>query len=417
MSGGEAVKSRLFFSALFLCHVLCAQTVRPIAAPYDKAIEVAPSAKWIDSGIDLHPGDALEITARAVGTGDRICDPQGSSDLADSGKLPLESALPGALIARLQEKAETPVFVGMNRHLRVTEEGRLFLGSNLSSAPSCSGQYSVQIHVVPGAGNEPVSVKSKLATAASIFLSGQLGGSRTNSEQNQGITSDASPNTPAARSAAEPAATPANALAVSRAPLDSALQQDLQSLPRRVNDEFKNRGDMVNFILIGSEKQVQDALTAANWHVADTSTPGALARAILMATQKQDYLQMPMSQLYLFGRVQDFGYEQAEPYAMVASRHHFRIWKSELTYKGLPVWAGAGTHDIGFEKDQRNGKVTHKIDPKVDGERDHIGESLQQAGEVKTMSYFLPSDPVQDARNATGGGYQSDGRILVILLQ
>jgi hypothetical protein len=33
------------------------------------------------------------------------------------------------------------------------------------------------------------------------------------------------------------------------------------------------------------------------------------------------------------------------------------------------------------------------------------------------MHYFTPSDPIQDARNATGGGYQSDGRVLVIFLQ
>ena len=215
----------------------------------------------------------------------------------------------------------------------------------------------------------------------------------------------------------KPAAVPSTTLAVARTPLDDALSKDLQSLPRRVNDEFKHLGDMVNFVLIGSEKQVQDALAAANWHVADTSTPGAVAKAILMATQKEDYLQMPMSQLYLFGRVQDFGYEQAEPYAMVASRHHFRIWKSKATYKGLPVWAGAGTHDIGFEKDQRNGKVTHKIDPLVDGERDHIGDSLQKAGQIRMMQYFMPSDAVQDARNATGGGYQSDGRVLVMFLR
>ncbi len=188
-------------------------------------------------------------------------------------------------------------------------------------------------------------------------------------------------------------------------------------MPRRVNDEFKNLGDMVNFAFVGSEKQVQDALSAANWHVADTDNQSAAVKAILMATQKQDYLAMPMSQLYLFDRVQDFGYEQAEPYAMVASRHHFRIWKAPITYQGEPVWLGAGTHDIGFEKDQRNGKVTHKIDPSVDGERDHIGESLQQAGAVKTMSYFTPSDPVHETKNATGGGYHSDGRVLVVFLQ
>ena len=102
---------------------------------------------------------------------------------------------------------------------------------------------------------------------------------------------------------------------------------------------------------------------------------------------------------------------------MVASRHHFRIWKAPFQSGGKDVWVGAGTHDIGFEKDQRNGQVTHKIDPLVDGERDNIGATLDKAGKVKTLTYYLPPNPVQDARNATGGGYRSDGRILVILLK
>jgi hypothetical protein len=32
------------------------------------------------------------------------------------------------------------------------------------------------------------------------------------------------------------------------------------------------------------------------------------------------------------------------------------------------------------------------------------------------MTYFLPSAPVQEARNATGGSYHSDGKILVVFL-
>ncbi|HUM06205.1 MAG TPA: LssY C-terminal domain-containing protein [Terriglobales bacterium] len=399
-----------------LLHSQTASNTQTIAAPFDKTIEVTPSQAWTDSGIDLHPGDLLQISATGTDSGDRACDPQGTAG-ANPGRLPLESGLPGALIAKLQEKAETPVFVGAERHLKAAEEGRLYFSSNLSGAASCQGKFSVKVHVVPGAGNETASIKSKLASAAQIWMNGQLGGAKTEQAQNQTMASDANVSASAAAGGATTAAPVSGGLAVSRMPLDGALTKELQSLPRRVSDEFQNPGDMVNFVLIGSEKQVQDALAAANWHVADTSTPGAVAKAILMATQKQDYLQMPMSKLYLFGRVQDYGYEMAEPYAMVASRHHFRIWKSSLTYQGQQVWAGAGTHDIGFEKDQRNGKVTHKIDPKVDGERDNIGQSLQQAGAVKTITYFTPSDPVRDAHNATGGGYESDGRVLVIFLQ
>jgi hypothetical protein len=392
-----------------------------ITAPTDKTVEVTPSQKWADTGIDLHPGDLVQVSATATGRGNQACDPQGLTDLANAGKLPLDSALPGALLAKLQEKATTPVFLGAERHLKITEAGRLYLGANLGGPASCSGAYSVKIHVTPGGANPAATVQSKLASAAQIWMGGQFGGAKTEAgtAQNPGIVSDANPGSAIATTsgAASTNVAPATTLAVSRAPLDGGLQRDLQSLPRRVNDEFKNLGDMVNFVLIGSEKQVQDALTAANWHVADTSTPDSVAKAILMATQKEDYLQMPMSQLYLFGRIQDFGYEMAEPYAMVASRHHFRVWKSTATYNGKLIWAGAGTHDIGFEKDQRNGKVTHKIDPAVDGERGNIGESLEQAGQVRMMTYFTPSDPVQESKNATGGGFHSDGRVLVIFLQ
>lgn len=72
---------------------------------------------------------------------------------------------------------------------------------------------------------------------------------------------------------------------------------------------------------------------------------------------------------------------------------------------------------IGFAKDKRNNNVTHKIDPAVDGERDNIGNSLQKAKIAKTLTYYLPPDPVQDAKNATGDGYHSDGKLLVIFLQ
>ena len=49
-------------------------------------------------------------------------------------------------------------------------------------------------------------------------------------------------------------------------------------------------------------------------------------------------------------------------------------------------------------KDKRNGSITHKIDPLVDGERDNIGGSLQKANKVKSLTYYLPPDPVREPR-------------------
>jgi len=363
-----------------------AQTTTP-AAGNDYSFNVSTTQPWTDTGLDLRTGDALNITA----SGTQSCDPQGVTG-ASTQSLPLATALPGALIAKLGEES-TPLLVGSSKEVNVDAAGRLFLGVNAGDKPPCKGTIAVKVHRQAQAASSRGDVlKQQLGSAAEIFLAGQFGVGSAN-------------------------ATTAPALKLSSAPLDAGLRKDIDGLPRRVNDQLKNLGDMVNFVIVGSEQQVQSVLDAANWHVADTDNKKAVLEAAMMTYENKDYLAMPMSTLYLFNRPQDFGYEQAEPIAMVASRHHFRLWKAPFTWNGQTVWVGAGTHDIGFAKDKRNGSVTHKIDPNVDGERENIGASLQKTDKPKSMAYYLPPNPVQDAKNATGDGYKSDGRILVVFLQ
>jgi hypothetical protein len=159
---------------------------------------------------------------------------------------------------------------------------------------------------------------------------------------------------------------------------------------------------------------VQAALKAAGWVVVDRSNNQAVMSAVLASLSKSSYVTMPMSELRLYGRAQDFGYAQADPLRVVASRHHFRLWKTPFEVGGQVVWAGAGTHDIGFDRDQRNNGVTHKIDPDTDGERDYIRESLAQTGLVAKTVYMTPSDPVLKANTATGTEFTSDGRTLLV---
>ena len=174
---------------------------------------------------------------------------------------------------------------------------------------------------------------------------------------------------------------------------------------------------MVNFVMIGRQERVQAALDAAAWHIADLDSKEAGLKAVFNTYQKKEYLQMPMSHLYLFDRMQDFGYEQAQAFAVVATRHHFRIWKAPFTWNNEVVWVGAATHDIGFEKDIRTGKLTHKIDPDIDLERTNLADGLEKSGKAKDLTYYLPPEPVQEAKNASGGGYHSDGRLLVVFLK
>ena len=189
-----------------------------------------------------------------------------------------------------------------------------------------------------------------------------------------------------------------------------------QNLPRRVADAEGHEGDMVNFMLLGSEDQVRLAFQSAGWVKVDSTTRGAVLHGLLSSISKQSYVEMPMSSLNLFGRPQDYGFAHAEPLSVVATRHHLRIWKAPFEVGGQTLWVGAGTHDIGFDRDERNNGITHKIDPAIDGERDYIAESLKSTGLLSKIGYLTPPNPLKEARTATGGSFHSDGRILVMML-
>ena len=159
-----------------------------------------------------------------------------------------------------------------------------------------------------------------------------------------------------------------------------------------------------------------NAFQAAGWVEVDRTKHEAVVAGIIAVLEKKAYVTLPMSELMLFGRVQDHGMAQGDPLMVVAERHHFRIWKAPFQVEGHDVFVGAGTHDIGFDRDQRNNGVTHKIDADVDKEREYIGKSLQESGQVAKLDYVMPSKPSQEAVTATGATFHSDGRVLVVYL-
>src|SRR4029077_18524904 len=356
--GLNAMRSSLTVCACFL---VLLSAPAPLAAQ-DYKFTVSTGQPWTDTGVDLQAGDVLAVTASPHSGSN--CDPVGVGSAAGQN-LPVPSALPGALIARLQETG-APMLVGASQQLRVAQAGHLFLGVNVDGTAPCVGSFAVKVHVSSGsdagstsvtaaatpAGAESLAAKSTdtssakptgtqaapqtttaggekdvtdikgaLTTAAQTWLSGQFGMGNKTAAQPAAASSGTAGGTPASGAAASAA----SALTLSDSQLDSKLRASIDSLPRRVNDQFQHQGDMVNFVIVGSLQKVQDTLTAADWHVADKDVNESVAKAVLQTYEKKAYLSMPMSELYLFGRVQDYGYEQAEAYAVVASRHHFRI--------------------------------------------------------------------------------------------
>ena len=321
---------------------------------------------WLDTGVVVAAGEQASFSATgSMSLGDgRVVDPDGAErgwkDLLR--QFPLNDAKTGALVGQVSDAgASVPFLIGTKRELTVAASGRLFLRVNLSSDLTATGSYKVKV---------------KFAAGPKTVASGRVAG----------VNTLVSPET-------------------------------FADVPRRVSDQAGHEGDMVNYALVGSEEQVEAAFKAAGWVLVDKTVGDAVLHGILSTLSHEAYTEMPMSTLYLFGRPQDLSYARGYPLKVAAERHHLRVWKTDKTVDGRPLWVGSATHDVGFEKDQRNGKVTHKIDPEIDKERDFLLQSFDAAGAFSSAAYVTPDDPMLKARTATGGSFYSDGRIVVMALK
>ena len=323
------------------------------------------SGDWADTGLVVAPGDHLNFTATGNLTlaDGRTAPPDGLTrgwkDLIR--QYPLNSANSGALIGRIgNEAAAVPFLIGASKDMDISATGHLFLRLNLTSDLSGTGSIDVKMKLT----NQPAQ-KTVSAPDLAHLLSPQL----------------------------------------------------FANIPRRVGDLQGNPGDMVNYALIGTEDQVTKAFAAAGWVQVDKTTQDAVVHGLISTLSHSAYTEMPMSTLYLFGRSQDLSFARADPLAVAAIRHHLRVWKTTETVGGEQFWVGSATHDNGFEKDQRNGGVTHHIDANVDQERDFLEQSFSGAGVIAGAAYVMPSNPLTTAKTATGGSFESDGRIVVMDLK
>ncbi len=347
---------------------LAAQSPNLSGAARDSATVTVAGAEWTATGLPVTAGEQIQVTAtgtmslsdgRSSGPAGL---PRGWKDLLR--QFPLNSANTGALIGRVgSQSAAVPFAVGTGEAVTAPTAGELFLRTNLSQDLSATGQYTAKVHLQ------------------------------------------------AASTAAPDSGSPAPAVA------DLLRPAEFDPIPRRVSDQAGRPGDMVNFGLLGTEDEVKAAFATAGWVAVDRSVEDAILHGLLSTLNHQSYTEMPMSTLFLFGRPQDLSFARADPLTVAAERHHLRLWRTAQTIGGRPLWVGSATHDIGFERDERTGGTTHKIDPEIDAERGFLLGSFQAAGVVGSAAYVTPRDPLRQANTATGGAFHSDGRILVMDLR
>lgn len=194
----------------------------------------------------------------------------------------------------------------------------------------------------------------------------------------------------------------------------SELRQMIDFLPPHTIDGQGREGDMLNLIFIAKKDDLEGAFDHAGWVKTDKSKPTLFWHLLV---RRKRYIKLPMTTLYVFGRAQDYSYALPDPTSTVAQRHHLRIWRTDYEMDGTPIWVGAATHDIAIQIEMRKLRIVHRIDPKVDAERDFIAGNLTDTTQVTRQEYLRCMDPVFGGQTATGATYYSDSRMLLLELQ
>lgn len=176
-------------------------------------------------------------------------------------------------------------------------------------------------------------------------------------------------------------------------------------------------GDPVNVALMGEEPQVHRAMRKAGWTQADEITAASAWRTAISTLAGRSYDEAPVSPLFLFGRRQDFAYQQ-EVDGNPGKRHHVRFWRCPdgwLLPGGRRVdWLAAGTYDRALGLSLFTLQITHKIDENTDIERDHIVETLSRANSRVSVEVLEDFSSGYHSRNGGGDSIITDGDLPVI---
>jgi len=251
----------------------------------------------------------------------------------------------------------------------------------------------------PSMGQEAEKLKQKY-----------LGQSSTAIEYAAGTDLDLTLDKPLAVGVVFDPAVPAQVSAAAR----SGAKKLLASAPQRDSGKDGKPGDPLNLIIIGNERQIRQAFTAAGWEIPERETGSALMATVRAAISEQGYGKAPISDLYLYGQRENLGFEKM--LNTFTKRHHLRLWRSPVrTAGGREIWIGAATHDSGI--DIHPGVVSHAIDPDLDLERAKVGADLILSGLVAGEELVTRANPLTNGLTATGAPWKTDGQLLAIELK
>jgi len=193
------------------------------------------------------------------------------------------------------------------------------------------------------------------------------------------------------------------------------LHRMVAAIPDRTYAPNPHRpSDLTNVLLIGSHDQVAAAFSAAGWAQALPTSFRRRVRWLRAIGERRGFSSAPMSALLLNGMEPDMSWEKG--FNDVTKRHHIRLWKQPGDWNGEELWIGAATRDIDLAYLRPGQRLTHKIAPDVDQEREKVAYDLAFTSCASVLGWIGRPEVPGFTENATGDLMTTDKRLVVVQL-
>jgi hypothetical protein len=193
--------------------------------------------------------------------------------------------------------------------------------------------------------------------------------------------------------------------------------------------------DPINIGIVGTRMELIRAMRLAGWYQADRRIIKSVFKMAANIVLKQPYPTAPFSNLYLFGRSQDLGF-QIPVDDNPAHRHHVRFWGvvdvDDPQYRehtrfwkrhhrspvsGKVLWLGAASKDTGIGIIRHNAQFTHMIHPDTNAERELIVRQLKGIGRIARTRTVTLVKPYRLENRVFTGYLQTDGKMKIVTLK
>ncbi|MBV8199631.1 MAG: LssY C-terminal domain-containing protein [Acidobacteria bacterium] len=204
------------------------------------------------------------------------------------------------------------------------------------------------------------------------------------------------------------------AAAVRTLPAEAIAASYPRGLPPCSQDAVGGPMEPVSFVFVGDAGALIAAFQRAGWQLAQPPSVRGLLRELWSVAANRPDPRGPATPAFFAGQPQDMTFEKpGDASGSIRRRHHTRLWRTALCVAPscTPVWVATASYDAGIKLVAEPYLLTHRIDPRIDVERDLIAGDLRHAGARQLT--LLPVTVPTRGHNAGGDSFVTDGRAYV----